>query len=96
MQYKLSLKRRNKMPKKLEPLTHHPALPISQVFNFQQNDRGRDRTCNLLIRSQAPCHWATRPIGSLAHNLIFKSINFPTTQQTSCLPAGAVLLWWNY
>jgi hypothetical protein len=25
-------------------------------------DRRRDRTCNLLIRSQAPCHWASRPI----------------------------------
>ncbi|KAJ9490304.1 hypothetical protein VN97_g2968 [Penicillium thymicola] len=24
-------------------------------------DRRRDRTCNLLIRSQAPCHWASRP-----------------------------------
>ena len=24
-------------------------------------DLGRDRTCNLLIRSQTPCHWATRP-----------------------------------
>jgi hypothetical protein len=25
-------------------------------------DRRRDRTCNLLIRSQAPCHWASRPM----------------------------------
>ncbi|KUM58548.1 hypothetical protein ACN42_g8604 [Penicillium freii] len=25
-------------------------------------DRRRDRTCNLLIRSQAPCHWASRPV----------------------------------
>jgi hypothetical protein len=25
-------------------------------------DLGRDRTCNLLIRSQTPCHWATRPL----------------------------------
>ncbi|KAJ5394981.1 uncharacterized protein N7487_009284 [Penicillium crustosum] len=25
------------------------------------SDRRRDRTCNLLIRSQAPCHWASRP-----------------------------------
>ncbi|KAJ5102789.1 hypothetical protein N7532_003318 [Penicillium argentinense] len=24
-------------------------------------DRRRGRTCNLLIRSQAPCHWASRP-----------------------------------
>lgn len=24
-------------------------------------ERARDRTVNLLIRSQAPCHWATRP-----------------------------------
>ena len=24
-------------------------------------DLSRDRTCNLLIRSQAPCHWAIRP-----------------------------------
>jgi hypothetical protein len=36
--------------------------------NHSQSDHGRDRTCNLLIpivaianRSQAPCHWATRP-----------------------------------
>ena len=28
------------------------------------DDPGRDRTCNLLIRSQTPCHWATRPSGS--------------------------------
>ena len=27
-----------------------------------QNDLRRDRTCNLLIRSQAPCHWASRPV----------------------------------
>ena len=27
----------------------------------KKNDLGRDRTCNLLIRSQTPCHWATRP-----------------------------------
>jgi hypothetical protein len=25
-------------------------------------ERRRDRTCNLLIRSQAPCHWASRPV----------------------------------
>ena len=25
-------------------------------------DRGRSRTCNLLIRSQTRCHFATRPI----------------------------------
>jgi hypothetical protein len=25
-------------------------------------EHGRDRTCNLLIRSQAPCHWATHPV----------------------------------
>ena len=27
----------------------------------QESDLRRDRTCNLLIRSQAPCHWASRP-----------------------------------
>ncbi|KAJ9488057.1 hypothetical protein VN97_g5237 [Penicillium thymicola] len=27
----------------------------------KSSDRRRDRTCNLLIRSQAPCHWASRP-----------------------------------
>ena len=26
------------------------------------SDLRRDRTCNLLIRSQAPCHWASRPV----------------------------------
>lgn len=26
------------------------------------SDHGRIRTCNLLIRSQAPYHWATRPL----------------------------------
>jgi hypothetical protein len=30
---------------------------------FNHFERRRDRTCNLLIRSQAPCHWASRPFG---------------------------------
>jgi hypothetical protein len=28
----------------------------------KEYEHGRDRTCNLLIRSQAPCHWATHPV----------------------------------
>jgi hypothetical protein len=31
----------------------------------EQNDHARGRTWNLLIRSQAPCHWATQPIYEL-------------------------------
>ena len=27
-----------------------------------KSDHARGRTWNLLIRSQAPCHWATRPL----------------------------------
>ena len=33
-------------------------------------DRRRDRTCNLLIRSQAPCHWASRPVLNICASLI--------------------------
>ena len=36
----------------------------SLKMRLKQNvkiDRRRGRTCNLLIRSQAPCHWASRP-----------------------------------
>ena len=29
---------------------------------IKKHDRGRSRTCNLLIRSQTRCHFATRPI----------------------------------
>jgi hypothetical protein len=32
---------------------------------------GRDRTCNLLIRSQAPCHWATQPGDVASHPLAY-------------------------
>ena len=40
--------------------------PQKLVLDFREAktkriDRRRDRTCNLLIRSQAPCHWASRP-----------------------------------
>ena len=35
---------------------HHPLVDA-----VERVDRRRDRTCNLLIRSQAPCHWASRP-----------------------------------
>ncbi|KUM59565.1 hypothetical protein ACN42_g7581 [Penicillium freii] len=46
------------------------------MFFREQNgiDRRRDRTCNLLIRSQAPCHWASRPgyYGLLVKNVRFK------------------------
>jgi hypothetical protein len=34
----------------------------SSLKLFIQCDLRRDRTCNLLIRSQAPCHWASRPL----------------------------------
>jgi hypothetical protein len=41
---------------------------LAKEEQHSQSDHGRDRTCNLLIpivavanRSQAPCHWATRP-----------------------------------
>ena len=33
----------------------------SEATEAKKFDRRRDRTCNLLIRSQAPCHWASRP-----------------------------------
>lgn len=37
-------------------------LPVRGIMTKHQKiDRRRDRTCNLLIRSQAPCHWASRP-----------------------------------
>ena len=43
--------------------------------NDKNIDRRRDRTCNLLIRSQAPCHWASRPCyGQLCGNVRYKRI----------------------
>ena len=39
-----------------------PSNVVDILYKGQKrNDRRRDRTCNLLIRSQAPCHWASRP-----------------------------------
>jgi hypothetical protein len=32
------------------------------LMSNKTDEHGRDRTCNLLIRSQAPCHWATHPV----------------------------------
>jgi hypothetical protein len=62
-------------------LSHRPAATwpwvrwLQKDFISQKIDRRRDRTCNLLIRSQAPCHWASRPISwSVFHQ-----------QTTSCL-----------
>jgi hypothetical protein len=44
----------------------YSSMPTEQkVMPFDVEDgvdRRRDRTCNLLIRSQAPCHWASRPV----------------------------------
>ena len=37
----------------------------------QKNDRRRGRTCNLLIRSQAPYHWASRPTLIWDRDLMF-------------------------
>ena len=31
------------------------------MLKTKRNDHAGDRTQNLLIRSQTPCHWATRP-----------------------------------
>jgi hypothetical protein len=36
--------------------------PILDHIQDKRNDHARGRTWNLLIRSQAPCHWATQPI----------------------------------
>ena len=36
--------------------------PSIDEDDCKQIDLRRDRTCNLLIRSQAPCHWASRPV----------------------------------
>jgi hypothetical protein len=43
----------------------------------KEDEHGRDRTCNLLIRSQAPCHWATHPLisKSSTYNNIITSQN---------------------
>ena len=41
--------------------------------NKKRIDLRRTRTCNLLIRSQAPYHWASRPVVEiLASNLIYE------------------------
>jgi hypothetical protein len=45
--------------------TEQKLVPKTEEDDF---DRRRDRTCNLLIRSQAPCHWASRPV---VHDIIF-------------------------
>ncbi|KUM65546.1 hypothetical protein ACN42_g1513 [Penicillium freii] len=58
-------------PQKLNPPpTNHPTTTLTPSPTIEQKesqeskkiDRRRDRTCNLLIRSQAPCHWASRPV----------------------------------
>ncbi|KAJ5955127.1 hypothetical protein N7501_009406, partial [Penicillium viridicatum] len=51
-------------PQKLKPPpTNHPTPPRQKESQESKKiDRRRDRTCNLLIRSQAPCHWASRPV----------------------------------
>ena len=45
-----------------ESISMHLAKRIDHLERGEFVDRRRDRTCNLLIRSQAPCHWASRPI----------------------------------
>ena len=42
-------------------LIHIPSKTV-QENGKNSSDLRRDRTCNLLIRSQAPCHWASRPV----------------------------------
>jgi hypothetical protein len=45
--------------------SHQKIFPQELLRNRsheQKTEHGRDRTCNLLIRSQAPCHWATHPL----------------------------------
>lgn len=45
-----------------------------QKAKTKKVDLRRDRTCNLLIRSQAPCHWASRPrCYSTSTQLCYKS-----------------------
>ena len=42
--------------------TSLPSEQANMIYNEQKmNDLHRARTCNLLIRSQAPYHWASRP-----------------------------------
>ncbi|KAJ5394405.1 uncharacterized protein N7487_012046 [Penicillium crustosum] len=43
-----------------------PTIEQKESQESKKIDRRRDRTCNLLIRSQAPCHWASRPVKDLA------------------------------
>ncbi|KAJ5096902.1 hypothetical protein N7456_007623 [Penicillium angulare] len=38
-----------------------PSITPKIKRKYKKIDRRRGRTCNLLIRSQAPCHWASRP-----------------------------------
>jgi hypothetical protein len=45
-------------PKKIL-LESNQQMPGKQT---SKNDHARGRTWNLLIRSQAPCHWATQPL----------------------------------
>ncbi|KAJ5847429.1 hypothetical protein N7455_011386 [Penicillium solitum] len=46
-------------------LTPSPTIEQKESQESKKIDRRRDRTCNLLIRSQAPCHWASRPVQDL-------------------------------
>ncbi|KAJ5962752.1 hypothetical protein N7501_007693 [Penicillium viridicatum] len=43
-------------------LTPSSTIEQKESQESKKIDRRRDRTCNLLIRSQAPCHWASRPV----------------------------------
>ncbi|KAJ5598552.1 hypothetical protein N7537_008636 [Penicillium hordei] len=62
--------------------SYHPTTSLTSAPTIEQKgnqeskkiDRRRDRTCNLLIRSQAPCHWASRPVKDSAKKCKKKSL----------------------
>jgi hypothetical protein len=53
----------------------------------KENEHGRDRTCNLLIRSQAPCHWATHPIMMMCSLVLFMFSQFSISLSDFQMPA---------
>ncbi|KAJ5718265.1 hypothetical protein N7488_003911 [Penicillium malachiteum] len=55
-------KKKDSSPTGIERVTFLPIeMGRKEGKKHQKIDRRRGRTCNLLIRSQAPCHWASRP-----------------------------------
>ena len=78
---------------------HYSGIYSKKPREKKKNDRRRGRTCNLLIRSQAPYHWASRPncyqprflFNTTIHHPVFSTTTgFPDTHTGNSVPSGPV------